>query len=240
MTTPTPHDPPPPEYEAQPPAHDALAPSRSRAWLVPAGLAVALVALVGGLALGRATAGTARVTDEISIGFARDMSTHHAQAVRMSEVAHRRSPDPTLNFMAFDILSTQQGQLGMMSGWLDLWEQPQSGTGKPMGWMGHSGPMPGMASERELRALDTVPVPAMEEQWLRLMVRHHRGAIAMADAAATGADSPDVALLAKGISAAQQSEINALQGLLRERGLRPEPDEAAGAHGDGHGGPPAS
>lgn len=225
MTTPIPHDPPP---------------AASRAWLVPAGLAVALVALVAGLALGRGTAGTPKVTDEVSIGFARDMSTHHAQAVRMSEVAHRRSPDPTLNYMAFDILSTQQGQLGMMSGWLDLWEQSQSGTGAPMAWMGHSGPMPGMASETELRALDTAPVPVMEEQWLRLMVRHHRGAIAMADAAATGADSPDVALLAKGISAAQQSEINALQGQLRARGLRPEPDQAGGTHGSGHSAPTSS
>jgi len=222
MTTPAPQD--------APPA------SPSRPWLVPAGLAVALVALVAGLVLGRGTAGagTPRMTDEVSIGFARDMGTHHAQAVRMSEVAHRRSPDPTLNYMAFDILSTQQGQLGMMSGWLDLWEQSQSGTAEPMAWMGHSGPMPGLATETELRALDTLAVPAMEEQWLRLMVRHHRGAIAMSDAAATGADSPDVALLARGISDAQQSEINALQAQLRARGLTPEPDEAAGTHGGGH------
>ncbi len=67
--------------------------------------------------------GPERVTDAVSLGFVRDMSAHHAQAVRMSEIAHRRSDDPDLSYLAFDILSTQQGQIGIMTGWPDLWQQ---------------------------------------------------------------------------------------------------------------------
>ena len=208
---------------------------RSRGWLLPAGLALALVAMLSGLLLGRGmTTGAPLVDDPVSLGFVRDMTAHHAQAVQMSEIAHRRSTDPSLNYLAFDILSTQQGQIGIMYGWLDLWEQTQSGSGERMAWMGHSGPMPGMATAEELAELDTLPVAEMEEQFLRLMIRHHRGAVPMADAAAEGADSADVALLAKKMGAGQQSEIEAMQDLLRERGLASEP-EAAGGHG-GHGG----
>jgi uncharacterized protein (DUF305 family) len=214
--------------------HDGSGEGRpSRALLVPAGLALAVAALLGGLLLGRgmATEGPDRVTDPVSLGFLRDMSTHHAQAVRMSEVAHRRSADPDLNYLAFDILSTQQGQIGIMSGWLDLWEQSQSGSAEPMAWMGHDGPMPGMATHAEIERLDRLPVAEMEEQWLRLMIRHHRGAVPMADAAAEQAGSPETAALAASMSAGQQSEIDLMQRLLAERGHAPEPDTADAAAG---------
>ena len=217
---------------------DGPADRRSRAWLVPAGLAVALLALLVGLLLGRgvtAASSTERVDDAVSVGFVRDMSTHHAQAVRMSEIAHRRSADPGLGYLAFDILSTQQGQIGIMSGWLDLWDQAQSGAaGQQMAWMGHAGPMPGMATAAEIAALEVLPVAAMEEQWLRLMIRHHRGAVPMADVAADRAQSPDVALLARKMSTGQQSEVDAMQDMLRRRGLAPEPEGTSAGHGTGH------
>ena len=198
-----------------------------------AALAVVL-ALAAGLVLGRGmgASGAPRVTDPVSVGFLRDMSVHHAQAVRMSEIAHRRSSDPALNYLAFDILSTQQGQIGMMSGWLDLWQQTSSGSAEPMEWMGHAGAMPGMATGEQIAELDTLPVAEMEERWLRLMIRHHRGAVPMAEAAARRADSPEVAGLAADMSAGQQSEIDAMQDMLRARALAPETGGAARAHGE--------
>ncbi len=217
-------------------ADDVSGGRRSRVLLLPAGLTLAVAALLGGLLLGRGMAadGPERATDPVSLGFLRDMSTHHAQAVRMSEIAHRRSADPDLNYLAFDILSTQQGQIGIMTGWLDLWEQSQSGSGEPMAWMGHAGPMPGMATDGEIERLDTLPVAQTEEQWLRLMIRHHRGAVPMADAAAQQADSPQTAALAEKLSAGQQSEIDLMQRLLAERGHAPEPDSGAAGDGTGH------
>lgn len=212
------------------------------AWLVPAGLALAIIGLLGGLLLGKGMAaeGAERVTDPVSLGFVRDMGTHHAQAVQMSEIAHRRSTDPKLNYLAFDILSTQQGQIGIMSGWLELWRQNHSGSDEPMAWMGHAGPMPGMATDDEIAALNTLPLAEMEEQWLRLMIRHHRGAVPMADAAASRAASPEVAAFAGKMSAGQQSEVDLMQNMLRERGHAPEPETTAPAHRAGHQAPAAS
>ena len=225
--------------QADSPSHrDVDSPrSNSRAWLVPAGLTLATGTLLGGLLLGRgmAVSDTTRVSDDVSLGFARDMSTHHAQAVQMSEIVHRRSADPTLNYLAFDILSTQQGQIGIMYGWLELWDQTQSDSGPSMAWMGHTGPMPGMATAGEISELNTLPVARMEEQYLRLMIRHHRGAVPMADAATARAGSPELKVLAGKMSAGQQSEIDAMQDLLRQRGLATEAEDTTAGHGAGHG-----
>jgi uncharacterized protein (DUF305 family) len=206
------------------------------AWLVPAGLALAILGLLGGLLLGKGMAaeGAKRVTDSVSLGFVRDMSTHHAQAVQMSEIAHRRSTDPKLNYLAFDILSTQQGQIGIMAGWLELWRQTHSGSDPQMAWMGHTGPMPGMATQDEIAELNTLPVREMEERFLRLMIRHHRGAVPMADVAATKATSAEVAVFAGKMSAGQQSEVDLMQAMLAERGFASEPERTTPDHGAGH------
>jgi uncharacterized protein (DUF305 family) len=198
-----------------------------------AGLLV-LLALVGGLVLGRGTAdAVARVDDAVDIGFARDMKVHHAQAVQMSAVLHRRSSDPALSYLALDILTTQQGQIGIMTGWLDLWRHTQTSTGPAMTWMGHEGPMPGMATSEQIAGLERLPVAAMEEQFLRLMIRHHQGAVPMAAYAAEHATSEDVALLARSMEQGQNSEIELMQGMLAERGLPAEQGDAGAAH-EGH------
>jgi uncharacterized protein (DUF305 family) len=198
-----------------------------------AGVALVL-ALGGGLVLGRGmSSDVARVDHPVDLGFARDMRAHHAQAVAMSEIVHRRSPDPELRTLAFDILSTQQGQIGVMNGWLDVW-QPQGRPGPAMAWMGeaHDDPVPGMATTAQIERLDRLPLDAMHEEYLRLMVRHHRVALPMADHAARNATSPLVVRLARSISSGQASEIDLMQDLLRERGHAPELDADHHAGGE--------
>ena len=50
--------------------------------------------------------------DSAEAGFARDMATHHAQAVEMGFVIRDRSTDPELRTLAYDIISTQSTQRG--------------------------------------------------------------------------------------------------------------------------------
>jgi uncharacterized protein (DUF305 family) len=207
-----------------------------RQWAV-LGVALALIAgLAGGLALGRAIDPVKQVSNEVDVGFARDMGVHHAQAVEMASIAYLRTSDEKLRYIAFDIMTTQQGQIGTMHGWLQLWKQTVSDSGTAsMAWMGepHDGAMPGMATGDEVASLRTLPTSKMEEQFLRLMIRHHRGALPMADYAAKHATSSDIRDLARKMSAGQSAEIDLLQSLLTARGLDPEP-ESAMAHGAGH------
>ena len=190
-----------------------------------------VVALAGGLLLGKGMGdGVPRIDSAVDVGFAQDMKVHHAQAVEMSAVVHRRSTDPELGFFALDIVTTQQGQIGMMSGWLDLWGQAQTSTGPVMAWMGHSGPMPGMATDEQIEALKTLPVPQMEEQFLRMMIRHHAGAIPMAAYQVEHGTSPELVGLARGMEQGQAAEIDLMQSLLMKRGLAMEPGFGHSGH----------
>ena len=150
--------------------------SRPRALLI--GLAVTALVLSGVLIGVLLTPDSARVavpaSNSVDVGFAQDMSVHHNQAIEMSAMALGRSTDPVIRTLAFDVLTSQQSQVGTMQGWLTLWDRPYLPDGPTMTWMtgasstgGHpmdmsasandSGQdatsMPGMASTAELTAL---------------------------------------------------------------------------------------
>ena len=71
----------------------------------------------------------------VEVGFTRDMSVHHGQAVDMAERIRARSTDDALRLLATDIVLTQQSQIGRFRGWLEQWNVPASSTAAPMLWM---------------------------------------------------------------------------------------------------------
>ncbi len=93
-----------------------------------------------------------------------------------------------------------------------------------MAWMGMSGmTMPGMASRADVNALAELPSADSEELFLRLMIRHHTGGVAMAEAILDRSGEADVRRLAEAIVSGQRAEIEAMQALLEARSLEPEP-----------------
>lgn len=157
-------------------------------------------------------------------GFARDMSVHHAQAVAMAELIRLRTDDEELRLLATDIALTQQAQIGRISGWLDIWGLNPTGSEPPMTWMGMAGmPMMGMASQAEVNALADLPIAEAEESFLRLMIRHHQGGVAMAEAILERTARPAVVRLAEAIVVGQTAEMEAMQAMLDARGLDREP-----------------
>ena len=179
--------------------------------------------------------------DSASVGFARDMSRHHAQAVAMAEALRDRTDDPELRSLTQDIALTQQAQLGMMTAWLDDWGYATTTSGPRMAWMGMSveGLMPGMATPEAVQLLASVPLDEAEDRFLALMVAHHSAGVDMAEAAVALAEQPQVVRLASGIAAAQASEIDYLQALRAQRGLPPADVPASTGHdlaADHHGG----
>ncbi|TYK42978.1 DUF305 domain-containing protein [Actinomadura decatromicini] len=161
-------------------------------------------------------------------GFARDMSAHHAQAVRMSFIVRDRTDDPEVRLLAYDIINTQSAQIGMMTAWLDEWGLPKTDPAGRMRWMsghgGHGNPaasgdaaMPGMATREQLADLERASGRDAEARFLRLMIAHHRGGVAMAEAvlARTGRDL--VRRLARTMVDGQRAEIRLMEGMLRQR-----------------------
>lgn len=162
------------------------------------------------------------------VGFARDMSDHHRQAVEMSALLYDRTDDEIMRILAYDILTTQQAQIGIMSGWLDAWGYRWSSTDPRMEWMGMSveGLMPGMATRDELNQLAAAQGVEADALFIQLMIPHHHAGVVMAEAAAEQAKTEIVRNLAQGMAEAQQAEIEYMQQLLQEKGYEPVPDES--------------
>ena len=203
---------------------------RPRWLLVVLGLVCAVALLGAGAALTVVTGvGTDRppAVDSVDAGFARDMSTHHRQAVVMAQVERDNGTDPAVRLTAFDIETGQTSQVGQMLGWLESWDQTPQTDIVQMSWMGHPVEpgqlMPGMASTAELTRLKSLSGKALDVYFLQLMIRHHKGGLEMAQYGAAHASEPYVRDLAGKIITAQQNEVVTMEQMLRERGAQPLP-----------------
>ncbi|MFF7973908.1 DUF305 domain-containing protein [Streptomyces sp. NPDC007905] len=162
-------------------------------------------------------------------GFARDMAVHHQQAVEMSYIVRDRTKNEEVRRLAYDIAQTQANQRGMLLGWLDLWGLPKVSAEPPMTWMGMgdmaSGKdgalMPGMATNTEMKKLQTLSGKQAEVFYLQLMTDHHKGGIHMAEGCVAKCTVGVEKRLAQGMVDAQQSEIQLMGDMLEERGAQP-------------------
>lgn len=217
--------------------------SASPTWakaVLAGGVALALLlvgALTGGLVARDSVTTYGPSADAIDTAFLQDMSVHHRQAVQMAVLERERTTDPRLAQLAFDMESSQTMQVGMMEGWLRLWDQPISPPGGVhMEWMGMpSTSMPGMATDPELGELRTLSGTPLDVRFLQLMLRHHEGGFPMLAAASGRADVSAVGTLADAMLRAQTSEAQTMRAMLAERGAAPLPSPT---HGAGHGGMP--
>ncbi|GAA3339806.1 DUF305 domain-containing protein [Amorphoplanes nipponensis] len=204
------------------PSDDAAPAGRRRfgaAWLAAALAFGLLVGLAIGLLGPRlSTPGD----DSVEAGFLRDMSTHHAQAVEMSMIAHANSTNPKVVTLSADIALTQHGQIGYMQAWLRDWHLSPTSSQPPMAWMKDSagavqnGLMPGMATPEQLAQLRTATGTALDRQFLTLMRQHHLGGIHMAQEILDESDDADVTWLAESQVRGQQSEINLIDSMLKQ------------------------
>ena len=159
--------------------------------------------------------------------------------MEMAEIVRGRTESEEIRILATDVALTQQSQIGMMQGWLDVWGLPAASTEPAMAWMGHptEGRMPGMASPEEVNRLGELPPEEADELFLRLMIEHHRAAIPMAESVLEETDEPAVEELAGAIASSQRAEIETMQQMLRNMGAPPADDkEHMPMDGGGHDG----
>lgn len=215
----------------------AVAPRRDRGRVVvavAAAVAVVLAAVVG-FSLGRlSTIGAVPGDTSAEAGFARDMQTHHLQGVEMAMIVRDATADPEVRLLAYDIATTQAQQAGQLYGWLGEWGLSQAGSEPPMTWMtraadgaGHTGhegaahepgaPMPGLATPAELDELRSLSGVAAERRFLELMIAHHLGAVAMAEAYLDRGERATVRQFAANVVRSQEAEIGLMERLLAER-----------------------
>ena len=187
------------------------------------GLALAVVVgLLLGYAGGLLTPRLTRPGDNsVEAGFARDMTTHHAQAVEMAMIAFRNATDPEVRTIAGDIATGQQGDIGIMQTWLHDWGLGPTGSQPPMAWMPggqalvKNGLMPGMATPEELTQLRAAKGHDVDVLFLRLMINHHLGGVHMIDAILAASHRDEVIQVATTMKTTQETDLGNLQAALK-------------------------
>ena len=195
-------------------------------------LALLLAAALGGaVALLVAARWTTPGDDSAEAGFARDMATHHAQAVEMAFIVRDKSDDEEIRTLAYDIAVTQSTQRGVLMGWLQEWGLSQASARPRMAWSpepAHAGHGPqglslmhGMASDDELRRLHAAQGKEAEILFLQLMIRHHEGGVIMTRALAGLSRRAGIVRMAQSMDNGQRAEIAEMTELLAKRAARP-------------------
>jgi uncharacterized protein (DUF305 family) len=134
--------------------------------------------------------------------FAEMMIPHHEQAIVMSDLAITRSTNPEIIALASKIKFEQAPEIEIMRNWKD--EDASMHAGHEM---------MGMLSEKELQALANSFGKTFDKLFLKGMIKHHEGAIQMAEMILDSANN-EVANLGKSIVKTQKDEIEEMKNLL--------------------------
>ena len=161
------------------------------------------------------SAATSVRPDPDDVAFLRDMMVHHSQAIVMAEWARTRARNSSVRALAERIRVGQQPEIDAMRAMLTGWGESAPDLTHAQ-HEDHAG-MPGMASPAELTALDRSTGSSFDRMFLRLMIRHHQGAVTMSRTLADTGEDLRTGDLAQGIAVTQIKEIatmRKLQGML--------------------------
>ncbi|MFM8898162.1 MAG: DUF305 domain-containing protein [Actinomycetota bacterium] len=135
------------------------------------------------------------------IMFAEMMIPHHQQAIEMSDLALKNSTNPEVLALAQEIKDAQAPEIEQMKSW----------GASSMAHMGHM--MDGMLSDEEISELAAARGGEFDRLFLEGMIKHHEGAIDMAEMVIDSKNA-EVAALANSIIEAQRAEIATMKELL--------------------------
>ncbi len=153
--------------------------------------------------------GAAAAQVPFDMAFIDAMVPHHREAIEMAKAAQARGlTQPDLNKIADDIIASQQREIDEMLGWRERW----FGSRK-------LGPvLPEVLGVREDElgmehgsADDVAGAVDVDATFAQMMIPHHEGAIAMAEAAQDRGRHEEVEELAAAIIEAQEREIEIME-----------------------------
>ncbi|WP_395572239.1 DUF305 domain-containing protein [Streptomyces sp. BK79] len=142
------------------------------------------------------------------VSYARMMIQHHAQALEMTGLVPERAASGQVRKLAERISAAQGPEIEAMKGWLHKHGEKETG-----GKHDHAA-MPGMATEAQLEKLRAAEGKAFDQLFLKLMITHHEGAIAMATDVKSEGNNVQAEEMADDVVAQQTSEISRMRGML--------------------------
>jgi len=176
-----------------------------------------VLALVAGVLLiagcgddnNNADSSPAASANPVDRAFARQMIAHHESAVQMAQIAQRRDSSTFVKRLADDIVRTQTAEIATLR---DA-DRRLKAAGVSVGSLGVPEHMMGM--DDDPASLKTAN--PFDRAFLKMMIPHHVGAIAMANAERKKGKDPKLKTLAQTITSGQQREIAEMRKYLDGR-----------------------
>ena len=151
--------------------------------------------------------------NDADVVFAQSMIAHHEQAIEMSSMAldAKAGASTAVKDLATRIKVAQDPEITQMTAWLTTHNKSTtmaSSGGHDMAGMNGTA---GMMSAEDMAALGKKTGKDFDASWLKMMIDHHTGAIAMAQTVKTSGQDAEMRALADKIVTAQQKEITEMK-----------------------------
>ncbi len=150
------------------------------------------------------------------VRFMQDMIGHHRQALVMAALAPTNGASTSVLRLAQKIDISQRDEIALMRQWLRQRNQPVPDSAHHQHAL-----MPGMLTTDEMARLAAARGAEFDRLFLSFMIRHHEGALQMADdlvKTAGAAQDPDLFRFVTDVDADQRDEIYVMQQLLHTPG----------------------
>ena len=143
---------------------------------------------------------------DYDLQFIDTMIVHHQGAVDMAKMLPGKAEHAEIKKLGIVIIAAQEREIGEMKAWRDKWF-----AGKPpainMELAGMNASMAGM----DMKKLGSLSGNAFDLEFIKQMIPHHEGAIAMAQEALKRSQKDEVKTLAGIIIKEQQGEIDEMK-----------------------------
>ena len=152
------------------------------------------------------------LTGKPDLDFMQGMIPHHQGAIDMAGVVLRHGKDTAVRTLAQNVITAQEGEIAVMKAWLAATD-PATLAVSPPSVKGNEQAMAVM-----MKDMMTPWTGDADVDFVRGMIPHHQGAIAMADVALQFAGDKDVRKLAGDVVKAQQAEVAFMTDWLAKHG----------------------
>ena len=154
------------------------------------------------------------------VAFMQMMIPHHHQALKMSALAEKHAGSKAVRTLADRISGAQAPEIQAMSAWLDERniEVPRADADPKKydhSQHGHNSMM-GMMTPAQMKELSAARGEKFDRLFLRGMIRHHAGAVDMAEDAAQDGTDTIVSEMTADVASTQSAEIDRMQDLLAQ------------------------
>lgn len=141
--------------------------------------------------------------------FIAEMVPHHRSAVAMAAMAKTRATSSFVKTLAANITRSQSAEIAQMQ----RVDAQLSKAGVKKGDLGMDSHMKGM----DMNASMLEHAKPFDSEFMKMMVPHHKGAIAMAKIELAKGSNPELKTLAKSIISAQQREVEQMNAHLTSK-----------------------